>query len=80
VVVVSVLFYLLYVAGRDFVGRDEVVQMTSGERKCWNITILDDSVTIDVEWFYVYLQPIYASFTGTNARVLITDTDRGRST
>lgn len=77
---ISVLFYLLYVAGRDFVGRNEVVQMASGERKCWKITILDDSNTIDVEMFYVYLQPIYASFGRTYARVLITDTDRGRST
>lgn len=76
-----------YIDGRDFNGTSEVLQMTSGERKCWNITILDDSVSEarqtnyigpdEAEWFYIYLQPIRASFGSTYATVHITDDDRG---
>ena len=52
--------------------------MTSGERKCWNVTILDDSIDeINVEWFYLFLSPWYASVGGAAARVHITDNDRG---
>ena len=58
--------------------------MTSGERKCWNITILDDSISegqqihsVGVELFYIYLQPLPASFRSASARVYIRDNDRG---
>lgn len=75
-----------YVVGPDFNGTSEVLQMTSGERNCWNITIVDDFISEarqtnylgpDVEWFYISLRPIRASFRGTHATVYITDNDRG---
>ena len=66
-------------AGRDYAGINEILEMTSGERKCWNVTILDDSMIdeIDVERFYLYLYPQYASLSGASARVHITDNDGG---
>ena len=75
-----------YVVGRDFNGRNEVLQMTSGERKCWNVTILDDSISEarrryygrpDEEWFHISLWPIRASFRSTDTTVYIIDNDRG---
>lgn len=74
----------LYVAGRDFIHIREVLQMTSGERKCWNITILEDSISegqqthfVGVELFYIYLRPLRASVRSASARVYIRDNDRG---
>lgn len=50
--------------------------MISGERKCWYITILDDSISeSDVEVFYVYLYRFGSS--QISARVYITDNDKG---
>ena len=75
------------VEGRDLIGIDEVLQMTSGEKKCWNITILDDSISEvrqrsyvgpDVEIFEVHLQPIRASVESAYVIVYITDNDRGK--
>ena len=54
-----------------------MLEMTSGERKCWNITILDDSIDeMDVEQFSLNL---YAPliFARISARVYITDNDGG---
>lgn len=78
-----------YVVGRDFNGTSEVLQMTSGERNCWNITIVDDSISEarqtnyvgpDLELFYISLQPIRSSFGGAYAVVYITDNDGGTYT
>ena len=75
-VVISI--YLLYAAGRDFKFKYERLEMTSGERKCWNITILDDSIDeMDMEQFFLYLFPRNASVAATSARVHITDNDGG---
>ena len=71
-------FYLLnnIIAGHDFIDVREVLQMTSGEKKCWNITILDDSISEnDVEVFFVALQPTQY-FSGRSV-VYITDNDGG---
>jgi len=74
------------VVGRDFNGTSEVVQMTSGERKCWNITILDDSISEGqqanylgqaMEYFYIHLRPIRSSIGSSYVRVYITDNDQG---
>ena len=58
--------------------------MTSGERRCWNITILEDSISegqqthfVGVELFHIYLQPLHASVRSASARVYIRDNDRG---
>jgi len=71
-------------AGRDFIHVREVLQMTSGERKCWNITILDDSISesqlthyVGVKQFYIYLRPLRASVGSASAWVYIRDIDRG---
>ena len=73
-----------YVVGRDFNGTSEVLQMTSGERKCWNITILDDSISegqrthyVGVKQFYITLRPLHASVGSASAWVYIRDNDRG---
>jgi len=70
-------------AGRDFIHVREVLQMTSGERRCWNITILEDSISegqqtyfVGVEQFYISLRPLRASVGSTSARVYIRDNDR----
>ena len=76
--VVLISIYLLYVAGRDYVHIVEFLEMTSGERKCWNVTILDDSINeINVEQFYPNLWPLYASVGYASAGVHITDNDQG---
>jgi len=50
--------------------------MISGERKCWHIVILDDSISeSDVEVFYVYLFRFGSG--QMSARVYITDNDKG---
>ena len=49
--------------------------MTSGERKCWNVTILDDSIDEGVESFQVSLHA--ASFRSAYAPVFIADNDGG---
>jgi len=84
--------FLLFfcVVGRDFIGINEVLQMTSGERKCWNITILDDFIIESsyagpgVEWFYLFLWTNRASgsirIRSTYATVHIIDNDRGMHT
>ena len=59
--------------------------MTSGDRKFWNILILDDSISesqqtvyVGVKQFSVYLQPIgHPSIRRTSATVHITDNDIG---
>ena len=52
--------------------------MTSGERKCWNITILDDTIgDANVERFSVHLSPYYGSVAHASAGVYITDNDKG---
>ena len=77
VMYILISIYLLYAAGRDFIYKYERLEMTSGERKCWNVTILDDSIDeMDVEQFYIYLY-LYAPFARISARVHITDNDRG---
>jgi len=70
-------------AGRDFIHVREVLQMTSGERRCWNITILEDSISegqqtqfVGVEQFAIYLRPLRASVRSASARVYIRDNDR----
>jgi len=82
--VIEFYFIFLYVAGRDFIHIREVLQMTSGERKCWNITILDNSISegqqirsVGVERFYIYLQRLPTSVISASARVYIRDNDRG---
>ena len=78
--VVLISIYLLYVAGRDYVHFDELLEMTSGERKCWNVTILDDSINeIDVKWFSPILFRQYSSVIRhhVSTRVHITDNDQG---
>ena len=74
-----------YVEGRDFIGINEVLQMTSGEKKCWNITILDDSISEvrsyvgpGVEMFQISLQAIRSSVGSAYIFVYITDNDRGK--
>jgi len=58
--------------------------MTSGERRCWNITILEDSISegqqtqfVGVEQFAIYLRPLRASVRSASASVYIRDNDRG---
>ena len=75
--------FFFCVVGRDFNGTTEVLQMTSGERRCWNITILDDSISEgqqtdylgqEEEYFYIYLR---SSVRSSSARVYIRDNDQG---
>ena len=74
----KVLFNLLSIARKVFIDKNEVLQMTSGERKCWNITILDDTIgDADVERFSVHLSPYYGSVAHASAGVYITDNDKG---
>ena len=85
--VVLISIYLLYAAGRDFIYKHERLKMTSGERKCWNVTILDDSIDEMEEQFYLHLDPLYSSFVKRSATlyyfvkrsatVYITDNDGG---
>lgn len=50
--------------------------MISGERKCWHIVILDDSISeSDVEMFIVYLFRFGSG--QMSARVYIRDNDKG---
>jgi len=58
--------------------------MTSGERKCWNISILEESISegqrthyVGVKEFYIYLRPLHASVGSASAIVYIRDNDRG---
>ena len=77
-------YIFLYVVGRHFIDIREVLRMTSGERKCWNITILDDSISegqrthyVGVKQFYITLRPLHASVGSASAWVYIRDNDRG---
>jgi len=78
-------FHLLCTVRPGFWVKHEAFQITSGERKCWNITILDDSISevqlthyVGVEMFRVYFRKLHPSiFEGPSARVYITDDDGG---
>ena len=69
---------LSYAEDRDFIGINEAFTISPGERRCFDITIVDDSVVEYTEGFSVMLSNAVAKTTSGVINVYIVDNDYGR--